>query len=143
MVCFPSNVLRSVGAPYDSAYPPIWTRLGEYDFDCLDRQVADKLAVNPKAKFLSPGSYHDRQIGGASGFMVPLASIQHHGKGFLMSMDHRTPAARSVILGKQIPGHEGGFTDEAACIAGLRREFSLRLISGISTHRGLQRPRCR
>jgi hypothetical protein len=327
VVCFPSNVLSSVGAPYNSAYPPIWNGLGEYDFDCLDRQVADKLAVNPKAKFIffldlntptwwcrlrgaanpdsfdqlgrvaasevwrrdtreylqavlkhleskhrdviiayflaggctiewqdrslgeesstrckawrrwmtdrgyadpvdippasvrehvshgpfrdpvddalavnywrfsneliadtilyyaaatqevvqhrvplglcygyvmehgrnrllyeghldfdrvyaskdldwfiSPGSYHDRQIGGASGFMVPLATIQHHGKGFLMSMDHRTPTARSVILGKQIPGHEGGFTDEAACIAGLRREFSLRLISGISTY---------
>ena len=327
VVCFPSNVLSSVGVPYNNAYPPIWNGLGEYDFDCLDRQVADKLAINPKAKFIiyldlntptwwcrlrgaqnpdsfnelgrvaassvwrrdtreylqavlkhletkhhdviigyflacgctiewqdrslgeestsrraawrkwmtdrgrpdpvdipplsvrdhvshgpfrdpvedalaidywrfsneligdtilyyaaatqevikhrvplglcygyvmeharnrllyeghldfdrvyasrdldwfiSPGSYHDRQIGGGSGFMVPIDSIQHHGKGFLMSMDHRTPTSRSVLLGKKIPGHEAGFTDEAACIAGLRREFSLRLISGISTY---------
>lgn len=327
LVCFPSNVLSSVGAPYNSAYPPIWNGLGDYDFDCLDRQVTDKLAVNPKAKFIffidlntptwwcrlrgarnpdsfselgrvaasdvwrrdtreylqavlshleskhgdviigyflacgwtiewldhsmgeesvsrrqawrrwmtergrpdpvdippasvrdhvshgpfrdpvddalaidywrftnelvadtilyfaaatqevikhrvplglcygyimelqkerllygghldfdrvyaskdldwfiSPGPYHDRQIGGASGFMVPISSVQHHGKGFLMSMDHRTPTARSVVLGKAIPGHEGGFTDEASCAAGLRREFSLRLISGISTY---------
>ena len=327
VVCFPSNVLSSVGVPYNDAYPPIWNGLGEYDFDCLDRQVTDKLAVHPKAKFIffidlntptwwcrlrgarnpdsfselgrvaasevwrrdtreylqavlrhleskhgdviigyflaggwtiewldhsmgeesvyrcrawrrwmtergrpdpvdippasvrdhvshgpfrdpvddalaidywrfsneliadtvmyfaaatqqviehrvplglcygyimelggnrllygghldfdrvyaskdldwfiSPGSYHDRQIGGASGFMVPISSVQHHGKGFLMSMDHRTPTARSVLLGKPIPGHEGGFADEASCIAGLRREFSLRLISGISTY---------
>jgi hypothetical protein len=67
--------------------------------------------------------------------MVPISSIQHHGKGFQMSMDHRTPTARSVsALGRAIPGHESGFTDEAACLAGLRREFSLRLISGVSTY---------
>lgn len=325
IVCFPSNVLGMTGVPYNNAYPPIWLGPGKYDFECLDRQVADKLAVNPKAKFIffldlntptwwcrlqkspdsfdelgrvaasdvwrrdtreylqavlrhleskhrdviiayflacgstiewldrswgeesrprreawrrwmiqrgqpdpidippasvrdhvshgpfrdpvddalgvsywkfshaliadtilyfaaatqeaikhrvplglcygyimeltgsqlynghldfdrvyassdldwfiSPGSYHDRQIGGASGFMVPISSIQHHGKGFLMSMDHRTPSARSVsLLGRAVPGHESGFADEAACIAGLRREFSLRLISGISTY---------
>ncbi len=326
VVCFPANVLASTGEPYNNAYPPIWKGPGNYDFDCLDRQVTDKLAVNPKAKFIffidlntptwwcrirgtsdsfnelgrvaankvwrretreylqavlrhlesrhgdviigyflacgktiewqdfnkgeansnrraawrewmiehgqpdpvdipptsvrehvshgafrdpvddalaiqywrfsheliadtilyfaaatqeviehrvplglcygyimehgrnrllyeghldfdrvyaspdldwfiSPGSYHDRQIGGASGFMVPIRSIQHHGKGFLMSMDHRTPTARSVSsLGRAIPGHESGFTDEASCIAGLRREFSLRLVSGISTY---------
>ncbi len=96
----------------------------------------DRVYASPDLDwFISPGSYHDRQIGGAGGFMVPIRSIQHHGKGFLMSMDHRTPTARSVsALGRPIPGHESGFTDEAACIAGLRREFSLRLISGISTY---------
>jgi len=326
VVCFPANVLASTGEPYNNVYPPIWNGPGIYDFECLDRQVTDKLAVNPKAKFIffidlntptwwcrirgcpdsfndlgrvaanpvwrrdtreylqavlrhleskhrdvivgyflacgktiewqdlnrgeaseirraawrrwmiergqpdpidippasvrdhvshgpfrdpvedglaihywrfshglisdtilyfaaaaqevikhraplglcygyimehgknrllyeghldfdrvfaspnldifySPGSYHDRQIGGASGFMVPISSIEHHGKGFQMSMDHRTPTARSVsVLGRAIPGHESGFTDEAACLAGLRREFSLRLISGISTY---------
>lgn len=326
VVCFPANVLASTGEPYNNVYPPIWNGPGIYDFECLDRQVTDKLAVNPKAKFIffidlntptwwcrirgcsdsfnelgrvaanpvwrrdtreylqavlqhleskhrdviagyflacgktiewqdfnkgeaseirraawrrwmiergqpdpvdippasvrdhvshgpfrdpvddalaihywrfshglisdtilyfaaaaqevikhraplglcygyimehgknrllyeghldfdrvyaspdldlfySPGSYHDRQIGGASGFMVPISSIQHHGKGFQMSMDHRTPTARSVsVLGRAIPGHESGFSDEAACIAGLRREFSLRLISGVSTY---------
>lgn len=328
VVCFPANVLGATGVPYNNAYPPIWLGPGKYDFDCLDKQVADKLAVHPKAKFIffldlntptwwcrirgpsnpdsfsqlgrvaasdvwrrdtreylqavlrhletrhreriigyflacgmtiewqdfakgeegvirrkawrrwmvergqpdpidippasvrdhvshgpfrdpvgdalavnywkfshaliadtilyfaaatqevvkhraplglcygyimehgknrllyeghldfdrvyaspdldwfiSPGPYHDRQIGGASGFMVPISSIQHHGKGFLMSMDHRTPSARSVsLLGRPVPGHESGFADEASCIAGLRREFSLRLISGISTY---------
>ncbi|NLF68048.1 MAG: hypothetical protein GX575_03225 [Candidatus Anammoximicrobium sp.] len=326
VVCFPANVLSSTGAPYNSAYPPIWLGPGQYDFECLDKQIADKLAVNPKAKFIffidlntpawwcrvrgvgdsfsqlgrvaasdmwrrdtreylhavlqhlesrhreviiayflacgmtiewqdfqrgeegavrraawrqwmigrghpdpvdippasvrdhvshgpfrdpaadalavhywkfsheligstilyyaaaaqevikhraplglcygyilehgrnrllyeghldfdrvyaspdldwfiSPGSYHDRQVGGASGFMVPISSIQHHRKGFLMSMDHRTPSARSVsLLGRAVPGHESGFRNEADCIAGLRREFSLRLISGISTY---------
>lgn len=325
VVCFPSNVLSMPGVPYNNAYPPIWNGPGKYDFGCLDRQISDKLAVNPKAKFIffldlntptwwcrlrktndsfdelgrmaasevwrqdtreylqavlrhlesqhkdvivayflaggstiewldrsygeesrtrrqawrqwmirrgqpdpidippasvrdhvshgpfrdpvddalainywkfsnaliadtilyyaaatqevvkhrvplglcygyimelaggllyqghldfdrvyasrdldwfiSPGSYHDRQLGGAGGFMVPISSIQHHGKGFLMSMDHRTHTARGVtLLGKAVPGHESGFTDEAASIAGLRREFSLRLISGVSTY---------
>ena len=52
VVCFPANVLSSAGVPYNNAYPPIWNGPGNYDFDCLDRQVTDKLAVNPKAKFI-------------------------------------------------------------------------------------------
>ena len=52
VVCFPSNVLSMPGVPYNNAYPPIWNGPGKYDFGCLDRQISDKLAVNPKAKFI-------------------------------------------------------------------------------------------
>ena len=52
VVCFPANVLASTGEPYNNVYPPIWNGPGIYDFECLDRQVTDKLAVNPKAKFI-------------------------------------------------------------------------------------------
>jgi hypothetical protein len=52
VVVFPANVLSMPGVPYNPAYPPIWTGPGRYDFDSLDRQVADKLAVNPRAKFI-------------------------------------------------------------------------------------------
>jgi len=94
----------------------------------------DRVYASPDLDwFIAPGSYHDRQIGGASGFMVPLASIQHHGKGFLCSVDHRTHTARSVsLLGRPVPGHSDGFPSEAASVAGLRREFALRLTSGAS-----------
>ncbi len=81
--------------------------------------------------FLAPGSYFDRQIGGASGFMVCLASIRHHRKGFVHEIDHRTHTAKSVtLLGRPVPGHESGFPDEQSTIAGLRREFALGLING-------------
>lgn len=52
VACFPANNLGATGVPYNNAYPPIWNGPGTYDFDCLDKQVADKLAVNPKAKFI-------------------------------------------------------------------------------------------
>lgn len=81
--------------------------------------------------FLAPGTYFDRQLGGASGFMTCLASIRHHNKGFVHEVDHRTHTAKSVtLLGRPVPGHESGFADEEATIAGLRREFSLALIHG-------------
>lgn len=52
VVCFPANNLGATGVPYNNAYPPIWIGPGKYDFECLDRQVADKLAVNSLAKFI-------------------------------------------------------------------------------------------
>lgn len=81
--------------------------------------------------FLAPGTYFDRQLGGAGGFMTCLASIRHHGKGFVHEVDHRTHTAKSVtLLGRPVPGHESGFADEEATIVGLRREFALALIHG-------------
>jgi hypothetical protein len=51
-VCiYPSNVLNSLGIPY-SAYGPTWLGLDEYDFDPLDRQIADLRAVNPKVQII-------------------------------------------------------------------------------------------
>jgi len=39
VTCFPANNLCSLGVPY-SPYPPVWLGPGQYDFDCMDRQVA-------------------------------------------------------------------------------------------------------
>jgi hypothetical protein len=99
---------------------------GHLDFDRLYRSPLLDF-------FIAPGTYHDRGIGGASGYMVCLGSLKHHGKGFLQEVDHRTPSARSVtLLGKPIPGHESGFPTEEATIAGLRREFAMALINHTS-----------
>ncbi|MFO7976297.1 MAG: hypothetical protein R6V12_16880 [Candidatus Hydrogenedentota bacterium] len=81
--------------------------------------------------FIAPGTYHDRQIGGASGYMVALESLRHHQKRFLHEIDHRTHTSKSTVeLGVAVPGHHNGFPNEQATIAGLRREFSLALIEG-------------
>jgi len=92
----------------------------------------ERVLLSPDVDFfLAPGSYVDRQVGGASGFMTCLASIRHHGKGFVHEVDHRTHTAKSVtLLGLPVPGHQLGFPDEEATIAGLRREFALALIQG-------------
>ena len=92
----------------------------------------DPVFRSPDIDFLiAPGSYMDRTMGGVGGFMNCLASIQHHGKMFLHEIDHRTHTARSTtLLGRPVPGHEQGWPDEPATIAGLRREFAL-----AATHR--------
>jgi len=82
--------------------------------------------------FIAPGTYYDRQIGGASGFMTCIDSIRHHKKGFLQEIDHRTHTSRGVLFGSPIPGHESGFSNVKETIAGLRREFALALIKGAS-----------
>jgi hypothetical protein len=48
---FPANTANSLGQPY-CKYPPVWRWFGKYDFDSLDKQFADVLAVNPKAEFI-------------------------------------------------------------------------------------------
>lgn len=103
--------------------------------------------------FVSPISYQDRMIGGSSGFMSPVDSLKLHGKGFIQEIDHYThtsnsnpftylradswpkdvvAAAERKSLQDRVPGSLARWPDEASTIAGLRREFSLALISGAS-----------
>ncbi|MCS7239196.1 MAG: hypothetical protein NZ899_13145 [Thermoguttaceae bacterium] len=83
--------------------------------------------------FMAPASYHDREVGGGGGYMLCVDSLRLAGKGYVHELDHRTPSARSVtVLGRPIPGHESGFADDRAAIAGLRREFAAALIRGHS-----------
>lgn len=99
---------------------------GHLDYDRLFRS-------NYVDFYLAPGSYNDRQIGGGSGFMQCLASIRHHGKGYVLEIDHRTPTANSELAkGVVVPGHQSGFPDTKSTIAGLRREFCMCLTSGTS-----------
>ncbi|HPA18825.1 MAG TPA: hypothetical protein PLU30_13830 [Verrucomicrobiae bacterium] len=94
----------------------------------------DRVFSSPLLDFIeTPGSYHDRQLGGASGFMVCLDSLNLHGKRLIHQFDHRTHTARSVtLLGLPIPGHKDGFPDEKATIAGMRRDFAMALVRGTS-----------
>ena len=51
-VCiFAANTDNSLGQPY-SKYPPVWRWFGKYDFDSLNKQYDDVLAVNPDAEFI-------------------------------------------------------------------------------------------
>ncbi len=94
----------------------------------------DRVFASPLLDFfIAPGSYHDRQLGGAGGFMVCLHSIQHHQKGFVQELDHRTHTCPGVtLLGKPAPGYESGFPSREGTIAGLRREFALALVQRTS-----------
>ena len=61
--------------------------------------------------------------------MVALESLRHHGKRFLHEIDHRTHTSKSTVdQGVTVPGHNNGFPNEQATVAGLRREFSLALL---------------
>ena len=51
-VCiFAANTDNSLGKPY-SKYPPVWRWFGKYDFESLNKQYDDVLAVNPDAEFI-------------------------------------------------------------------------------------------
>ncbi|MFO7937714.1 MAG: hypothetical protein R6V06_08945 [Kiritimatiellia bacterium] len=51
-VCiFAANTDNSLGQPY-CKYPPVWRWFGKYDFDSLDKQYDDVLAVNSNAQFI-------------------------------------------------------------------------------------------
>jgi hypothetical protein len=110
------------GYLWEHAVPGRMPFEGHLDFDRVYRSgLLDFITA--------PGTYHDRGIGGASGYMMCLGSLAACGKGFVQEIDHRTPSARSVtLLGKPIPGHESGFSDDDAAIAGLRREFAMALV---------------
>ncbi len=83
--------------------------------------------------FMAPAPYQDRGVGGASGYMVPLGSVTHHGKGFIQELDHRTHTCRGVkVLDILPPLYESGFPTQQASIAGLRREFAMALTEGTS-----------
>lgn len=94
----------------------------------------DRVFASPHVDFfMAPGSYHDRQLGGAGGCMVCLHSVRHHQKGFVQELDHRTHTCPGVtLLGKPAPGYESGFPSRDATLAGLRREFAWALIEGVS-----------
>lgn len=97
----------------------------------------DRIFSSPLLDFFSaPGSYFDREVGGASGDMVCLGSLRHHHKGFIHEIDHRTHTSKKAAADLGMPAPEffdiGILPDETATIAGLRREFVLALTNGIS-----------
>ena len=80
--------------------------------------------------FIAPATYQEREMGGPSAFLSPVASFQHHGKRFVQELDHRTHTARPPR-----DWYGAAFNiwhTEAETIAGLRREFAYALIEGVS-----------
>ena len=106
-----------------------------------DRLVSDghlayeKVFADPRVDFfVAPAVYNDRAIGGGSGHVVPLGTIQRHGKAFINELDHRTHTANMTPyrnLGFTDPLMEG-WPDEPSTIAGIRREFAISLIENTS-----------
>jgi hypothetical protein len=96
----------------------------------------DRVFASPDLDFfMSPGNYQDRQMGGASGFMSVIDSVKLRGKGFFREIDHFTHTANAnplAVYGVKFEFGNHRWPDEAASIAGLRREFALDLIAGIS-----------
>lgn len=104
--------------------------LGHLDFDRV-------FACEDLDFFTAPGTYGDRQIGGASGFMQPTRGLIARGKGFLHEIDHCTHTANTNPLGRLFgvewgTFHKTDWSDEARSAAGLKREFALSLLNGAS-----------
>lgn len=49
---FPANTHNSLGEPY-SQYPPVWRGRDRYDYDSLNKQFDDVIALNSKAEFIA------------------------------------------------------------------------------------------
>ena len=82
--------------------------------------------------FISPGDYHDREMGGASGYMSPNGTIHLKDKNFFYEIDHRTHTANMRMTRHVTLPWMNEWPDEKADIAGLRREFCLALFHGAS-----------
>jgi hypothetical protein len=72
--------------------------------------------------FISPGSYMDRQIGGASGPQLVQGTLARYGKRYLHEIDHRTSAV----------GGKDGWTTQAGDEARLKREWAYALVNHAS-----------
>ncbi|MBC2601583.1 hypothetical protein [Puniceicoccus vermicola] len=97
----------------------------------------DKVFSSPDIDFfVSPGTYFDREMGGASGFMSLIDSMKLHGKYYIRELDHFTHTANgNPLLPWGIPWGESWnhrWPDELSSIAGLQREFSIALTAGVS-----------
>ncbi len=118
---------KSLGAFYGYAI-----ELNGDRFLSLAHLAYEKALDLPGLDFLiSPGTYRDRAMGGGSGFMVPNGTIRSKGKAFMHECDQRTHTYNphlSPYVSLSFPHWE----DEAATLAGLRRELSLALVNRAS-----------
>ncbi|MDD2708845.1 MAG: hypothetical protein PHV34_12740 [Verrucomicrobiae bacterium] len=84
--------------------------------------------------FIATAPYSDGQIGEASGFILPIHTLSCLKKRFIQEIDHRThtanraPARASGLA----PDVKEFWPNEEATLAGLKREFAICLIEGIS-----------
>ena len=93
----------------------------------------EKVCKIPGLDFLiSPGCYYDREMGGGAGFMAPNGTLHLHGKNAFHEIDHGTSTANYQLRSGIRLGWMKGWPDEAADVAGIRREFCRSLFHGAS-----------
>lgn len=93
----------------------------------------EKVCEIPGLDFLiSPGCYYDREMGGGAGFMAPNGTLHLHGKNAFHEIDHGTSTANYQLRSGIRLQWMKGWPDEAADVAGIRREFCRSLFHGAS-----------
>ena len=93
----------------------------------------EKVCEIPGLDFLiSPGCYYDREMGGGAGFMAPNGTLHLHGKNAFHEIDHGTSSANYQLRSGIRLQWMKGWPDEAADVAGIRREFCRSLFHGAS-----------
>ena len=93
----------------------------------------EKVCEIPGLDFLiSPGCYYDREMGGGAGFMAPNGTLHLHGKNAFHEIDHGTSTANYQLRSGIRLRWMKGWPDEAADVAGIRREFCRSLFHGAS-----------
>ncbi len=81
---------------------------------------------------ISPGDYHDREMGGGSGFMTPNGTVRRYGKNCLYEIDHRTHSANMHLTPYVELEWMNAWKNLDEDRAGLRREFCRALFHGAS-----------
>jgi len=92
----------------------------------------ERLLALPELDFLlSPGTYVDRAMGGGSGLMGPHGTVALKKKGFLHECDQRTHTYNANLT-PFVNLRFDHWADDAATLAGMRREMALALINHTS-----------
>ncbi|MBN2643285.1 MAG: hypothetical protein JXR78_16660 [Victivallales bacterium] len=92
----------------------------------------ERLLEHPGLNFLiSPGTYHDRAMGGGSGFMVPNGTLKLKNKSFMHECDQATHTANDNLT-PFVSIKRTHWLDNNATIAGLKRETALALMNNFS-----------
>lgn len=103
----------------------------EYSAVSLAHLAYEKLESSPDIDFvISPGDYHDRPMGGGSGFMTPNGTVKLHGKDCLYEIDHRTTTANTRLTPYAVLNGQDRWKSLEEDCAGLRREFCRTLFHG-------------
>ncbi|MBR0459353.1 MAG: hypothetical protein IJJ26_08950 [Victivallales bacterium] len=91
----------------------------------------ERLERSPDIDFvISPGDYHDRTMGGGSGFMTPNGTVKRYHKDCLYEIDHRTTTANMQLTPYVSMNWMDSWKSVPEDVAGLRREFCRTLFHG-------------
>lgn len=86
----------------------------------------EKVLASGMVDFLiSPGTYVDREIGGASGFLIPNGTAEVYGKKLLHECDQRTHTYNPYLTSDITLRLDSAWKNESETLAGLKREAAL------------------